>query len=443
MGILNRLFTKNKNLVGQNQSNPIPVTPIHPVAPKPGSMQPQRTKTLTELEAEMAQERAAQLLQTRPYRSAKPVSQARKLLTRFIWIGVLVGIPVGALWVVNLPFPPIRRPIARIAPILLLPSYMSIDENYRDAIALVEQADQLINQATSDADIELGEQKVIQAQESLDALPIWFLYDFPEYRSWWYYWRFSPAQFDNARARIGELEAKVFQEKNARTLLVEAEAALTQAKQQYQQATSISDKQIAIAAWRSALAQFEQIPSATFAGRSAQQKFVAYQREFQETVGLAAGNAQVASIIEAARGFAWEAAKLGQNPPHPVAEWQQIESLWTEAISLLERIPPEDVTGYAEAQQLLATYHSNLAQVRIRRQAETDSVQALQQAQQQIQTLQATTPDNVDDLSRNRTISQLQGIINQLQRVENGTTAYAEAQQLLFFAQNKLNEFQP
>ncbi|MEB3231254.1 MAG: hypothetical protein VKJ64_09610 [Leptolyngbyaceae bacterium] len=406
-------------------------------------MQPQRPKTLAELEAELAPPKAAQALQTHLHPSANPIAQARKLLARLIGIGVVLGIPVGALWMINLPYSPIRRPIARTAPILLLPSYISIDENYRDAIALVEQSDQLINQVTSDADIELGEQKVMQAQESLEALPISFLYEFPEYRSWWYSWRFSPAQFDHARIRISELEAKVFQEKNARTLLVDAEAALTQAKQPYQQATTMSDKQSAIAAWRSALAQFEQIPSATFAGRSAQQKLVVYQREFEETVGLAAQNAQVASIIEAARGFAWEAAKLGQNPPHSAAEWQQIESLWMEAIAPLERIPPEDVVGYAEAQQLLATYRSNLGQVKIRRQAETDSVKALQLAQQQIQALQASTPDNADDLNRNRTISQLEGIVNQLHQVENGTTAYAEAQRLLFFAQNKLKELQP
>lgn len=408
-------------------------------APQPGGIQPQRPKTLAELEQEIERERAAQVVRLHPHHAAI-ASHSRKTFAKLIWIGIVVGIPVGALWVVNLPYPPIRRPIAHAAPILLLPSYMSIDANYRDAIALVEQADQLINQATSDVDIELGEQKTIQAQESLDALPIWFLYDFPEYRSWWYYWRFSPAQFDRARARIGELEAKVFQEKNARTRLVEAEQALKQAKQQYQQANTPADKQLALAAWRTALDQLEQIPSATFAGRSAQQKFIASQREFQETVGLAAGDEQIASLIKAAQGFAWEAAKLGQNPPHSVAEWQQVANLWQEATHRLEQISPDDVVGYAEAQRLLASYRSNLAQIQIRQQSEADSVQALKLAQQQIQTLQASTPDNTNNLNRNYTISQLQAIINQLQRVESGTTAYLEAQQLLIFAKNKLNK---
>lgn len=148
-------------------------------------------------------------------------------------------------------------------------------------------------------------------------------------------------------------------------------------------------------------------------------------------------------MIEAARGFAWEAAKLGQNPPHSVEEWRQVENLWQEAIDRLGQISSDDVAGYTEAQHLLASYRSNLAQVQIRRQSEEDSVQALKIVQQQIQTLQASIPDNADDLNRNRTISQLQGIINQLQEIESGTTAYLEAQQLLLSAQNKLDQLQP
>lgn len=438
------LFTRLAEFSKQNgkQFQPTATAQTLTAPPASSSIQPQQPKTLSELERELEQSMASPVIQVHPHRSAHPVSRSR-LLTKLFWVGLLAGIPVGALWLVNLPYPPIRRPVARVAPILLLPSYMNIDENYRDAIALVKQAEQLVNQATSHADIELGEQKMIQAQESLDALPIWFLYDFPEYRSWWYYWRFSPSQFDNARARMGELEAKVFQEKNARILSVEAEQALAQGKQQYQQAKTPTDKQLAIDGWRSALDQLEQIPAATFAGRTAQQQFIAAQREFQETVGLAAGNEEVASIIEAAKGLAWEAAKLGQNPPHSVEEWQQVENLWQEAIARVERIPSSDMAGYREAQRLSATYRSSVAQIRIRKQAEADATQALRAAQSQIQNLQSSISDNAENLNRNYTVSQLQGIINQLQRIENGTTAYLEAQQLLVFAKNKLNQLQP
>ena len=41
----------------------------------------------------------------------------------------------GLIWFVNLPYPMIRRPVASVAPMLLLPSYLSMDRNYREAIA--------------------------------------------------------------------------------------------------------------------------------------------------------------------------------------------------------------------------------------------------------------------------------------------------------------------
>jgi hypothetical protein len=75
----------------------------------------------------------------------------------------------GLIWFLNLPYPMIRRPVARVAPILLFPSFWSMDRNYREAIAHVEQADQLVNQATSKADFDLGQEKVKSAQKNLDA----------------------------------------------------------------------------------------------------------------------------------------------------------------------------------------------------------------------------------------------------------------------------------
>ena len=74
------------------------------------------------------------------------LSPLTKMLVPMLLSGV--GI-IGLIGLVNLPYPMIRKPVAKIAPILLLPSYMSMDRNYREAIAHVEQADQLINNATS------------------------------------------------------------------------------------------------------------------------------------------------------------------------------------------------------------------------------------------------------------------------------------------------------
>lgn len=416
-------------------TTPVPPPATPPAPQQSAAIQPQPIKTLAELERELE----AKDFQVQPNPTRH---RLRDTFNRLKWMAVLLGIPLGLLWAVNLPYAVIRRPIARTAPILLLPSYISIDHNYRQAIALIEQADQLINNATTAADLDLGEQKVNQAQVSLNALPVGYLNEPWDYRYGgygWYNWRFSLSNFNDSRARAGQLQAKVFQEKNAQNALLTAEQAISSAQQQYQQASTSVDKSLAIATWRSALNQFEMIPGQTLAGQTAQQKYSVYQQTFQEVVGLAAGNERIGILIQAAREFAWQAAKTGQNPPHSVEQWYEIERLWQEAIQRLEVISSDDLTGYAEAQKLQAQYTTNLAEIRIRRQKEQSSVAVFKQAEDQITRLQATASDR----DFNFILSQLQDIINQLERVENGTTVYSEAQNLLVSAKLKLQQLQP
>jgi hypothetical protein len=428
-------FGKAQNISGADPS----IKSTQPVVLKSSAPSQSKPKSL----AELAKEAEAQYYATYPHKQPVPKKAKRGVLSKIIWMAILLGVPVGVVWTANLPYPMIRRPVARTVPMLLLPSYMSMDANYRQAIASVEQAEQLIEKATSPADLNLGEQKVKAAQKNLDALPVWFLNDWPEYKYWWYDWRFSIYEFNAVRTKVGQLDAKVFQEKNAQTILTDSEQALVKAKQQYQEASTPTDKQTAIASWRSAIVQLEQVPSVTLAGKTAQAKLDNYQRDFKEVVGLAAGNERVSTFIESARQFSWEAAKQGQNPPHTVAEWEQVESLWEQAIARLKEIRSDDLTGYAEAQKLLAQYNSNLGQVKIRQQAERDSAEALQMAQRKIERLLAATPTTANSVNGNQTISELQGIINELGKVQNGTTAYLKAQELLLSAKNKLNQLQP
>ena len=65
------------------------------------------------------------------------------------------------------------------------------------------------------------------------------------------------------------------------------------------------------------------------------------------------------------------------------------------------------------------------------------------EAQQEIEYLQASIPNDGNITNINQTISRLQGIINQLERVEKDTTVYLNAQELLLFAKNKLGQLQP
>ena len=193
---------------------------------------------------------AAKANQTFQLNKSSPGNLLKSIAPFFI-IGVAGATLIG---VVNLPYPMIRRPVARIAPILLLPSYISMDRNYREAIAHVEQADQLINNATSAKDIDLGAEKVQAAQANLDRLPVWFLGYEPQMYCTFFSctWKFTYDEFESARKLIGRMEAQIFQEKNAQLELTAAETSLRQAREQYDMATNATEKQKAIANWQGA-----------------------------------------------------------------------------------------------------------------------------------------------------------------------------------------------
>lgn len=444
-----------------------------------------------------------------PHFSEKALKEAAKanqppgLLSQLKWATILLAGSAGVVWVTNLPYPMIRLPVARTAPLLLLPSYMSMNHHYRQAIAQVEQADQLVNHATSSADFDFGAQKVKSAQKHLDALPVWFLDYWPRY-TLWLGWRFTLDEFKSARAKVGRMEAQLFQEKNAQAKLTQADQLLNTAKQQYQQAKETADKQKASASWQAALDQLAQIPPETLAGKEAQTKLKAYQRDFEKVGG--------SNLIAAAQEFALQAEKAGQNPE---LEWQQIEALWQEAINRLKQVSLQDV-GYSEAQKLLAQYQAKSSIAQSKRQVpdstrsdkliaaakefafaaakagqnpphtttqwqqvaklweqsitllqkiqledagyvEAQKLLAAYQAnsgiiqtrlkmeQEAVETLQSVKQDiqrfNASPpTDKNQWNSKLQGMINQLETVKTGTTPYQEAQQLRKFAQNKLQQ---
>ncbi len=354
------------------------------------------------------------------------------------WLLIFAALTSGGIWLLNLPYPMIRRPVAEKAPILLLPSYLSMDYNYRQAVSLVEQADQLVNQATSADDFELGKEKVRQAQNHLDALPVWFLGYEPNFYCRWATcsWRFTYDEFAAARASIGRMNSTIFQEQNAYTRLQEADTAAQIAKQQYQQAPSPDEQQMAIAAWQVALDQLNEIPRETVAGNLAQTKLVAYNRDFQQVAGMSAGSTQSSTLVEAAKAFGLQAAQMAQNPPHPVSQWEEVARLWEVAIARLNQVSP-DSPGYLTAQQLLASYEANLAQIRIRLRAEQASNTALSQAKSRISGLLQA---EIQSPNRDRQIGEIRIIMNELSAIQSGTTAYSEAQILKQSAQQKLDE---
>ncbi|MCC3532006.1 MAG: hypothetical protein JGK21_30650 [Microcoleus sp. PH2017_22_RUC_O_B] len=374
-------------------------------------------------------------------KAAVKANRAPGLFDKILLAGGLLGAGAGVIWLINLPFPMIRWPVANTMPILLLPSFISMDYNYRQAIALVEQSDQLVNKATAAADFDLGETKVKEAQKHLDALPVWFLGYYPKrYCSFSRCtWRFTLDEFEASRKNIGRMDVQIFQQKNAFTELDRVEQTLNAAKQQYQQAKTAVDRQKASGNWQSAIDRLNQIPAETLAGKTAKQKLQAAERDFQAMGGIATGSVRADNLIEAAKEFALSAAVASQKPPHPAAQWEQIAGLWEEGINRLKMIPVDN-PGYLDAQTKLAEYQKNLGISQIRLQAEKDSEKALQEAKSLLANLQ----NNLNSPSQNsgNSLGQLQQIINQLESVKPGTTVYPESQKWLQSARKKQQEWQ-
>ncbi|MDJ0844353.1 hypothetical protein [Crocosphaera sp.] len=348
---------------------------------------------------------------------------------------------IGLISLVNLPYPMIRRPVSKVAPLLLLPSYIKMDHHYREAIAHVEQADQLIHHVSSFDDIKLGEQKVKLAQENLAQLPVWFIgYEPKRYCEMFSCsWQFTIDEFEAARRKIGRMEAIIFQQKNAFNTYQEAENNLQQAKQNYHQATEREQKQTIITTWQQSLDELQQLPPHTFAANLVSSKLNSYQRDFQSVTGTITEKEKTNTIISAARSFALSATKLCENPPHSSDQWQECQQLWQKAINRLESISQED-QGYLESQELLAEYETNSSVVKLQSKAEKESSQTLEMAKKNIQTLQEQFANGVQPNQRQVFISKMQGNMEQLKQVKAGTTAYEEAQKLLKFAQAKMQE---
>lgn len=426
--------SKQKTVPNSTQQ---PAPPVIPIAPTPtsGSIQKPQGKSLAELEAEIE----AQYLPTKPHRPSKKPQPNRGFFSKkLVTLALVAGVPVGIVALANVPVPGWRSQVARTAPILLFPTYSSWDGAYKSLIDNLNQAEQLIDRPTSATDLDVGGQKLTMARESVNKLPSGFIEDDFTRSLYWYNWHYSRSGFATARSQLGTLESKLFQEQNAQTLLRTTEESVNQAKLQYQQATTSTDKQLAATSWQAGLGKMAQVPTVTLAGKEAQQKLVSYRQEFSETVGLFAGNAETRNLIDAARQFAWQAAKDGQNPPHEAIRWEQVIDRWQDAIDRLARIPPTDLQGYQEAQKLLVDYQASQSEIRVRLAAEQNAVRSFAAAQRDITNLIASASHG----NKSYTLAQLQDIINQLESVKPGTTPYLKSQELLIFARNKWQALQ-
>lgn len=370
-------------------------------------------------------------------KQAARVNHPPRLPKTALWSGVIVTGLVGFVGIVNLPFPIIRRPIYQTMPILLFPSYISMDRNYTAAIAAVEQANQFVNQATTQADLTLAEEMIQQAQTHLERLPVWFLGK-ENYPSRYCSlitcnWKFTRDEYVAVEKNIERTEARIFQEMNAFIQFNEAQSAINTAKQTYQTAKPGKERQDAMAAWQKSVDLLQQITPKTIAGKQAQIQLTTAQKEFEERVGLSIQTTKGNEMITAAQQYAILAARASQNPPHSAEKWLEVIELWENAIERLENVS-EESSSYWDAQEKLAEYTDNLETIEGRLQDEKEAVELLKQAKELITEWREMAQDSnpsISQLSR-----QLNQVIYTLEAIEAGTTVTAEAQDLLRATRN-------
>ncbi len=360
----------------------------------------------------------------------------------YLWLSVKLGtiaivVGAGGLWLVNRPIPWIRYPVMQVAPFLLTPSYMAMDHDYRNAIALVEQSDQLVNEATAFEDLDLGTRKVKAAQRHLDQLPVWFLGHYPSGYCRWMgcAWRFTSDEFRSAREQIARMDAKLFQEKNAQTRFEQTEQALGEAIRVIRDGATGENRMSAIADWRSAIDTLSQLPDSTLAGRLARNQLSATERDFREIVGFQAESDRNGRLIEVAEISANVAKQDTRKEPMSLIQLQQVQKAWETAIAKLERIEATD-SDFVEAGKRIMAYRQNLNAIEERIQHEKESVEAFETAQRMSENLTATADSKSVD--RPYVLGQFRAILNQLDKVKLNTTVYAKAKQMRISAESRM-----
>jgi hypothetical protein len=158
------------------------------------------------------------------------------------------------------------------------------------------------------------------------------------------------------------------------------------------------------------------------------------QTRLQTYAAQAEGLEQIVSALRQGQ----TAVEKGQNPPHSLQTWQEIQALWQQAIAQLKQVPANSpVNDLAERKRV--EYQANLTtlnqRIAIERQAQAKVVVArntarIAEAREGIANSLATWQ---------LTHATWQTAVNLLQQIPQSTMAQAEAQQLLAIYQPRLS----
>ncbi len=131
------------------------------------------------------------------------------------------------------------------------------------------------------------------------------------------------------------------------------------------------------------------------------------------------------------------AVQAGENVPHSLQMWSDLQILWQEAIDKLEKIPSSN-NLYPLAQQKLQEYRINLKTVNSRLRAEEQSQKQLSLAQSTAHGAEAAQGIAVSRENWQSVESTWQKAVDLLKAIPPGTMGFTEAQELLTPYQAKL-----
>lgn len=168
------------------------------------------------------------------------------------------------------------------------------------------------------------------------------------------------------------------------------------------------------------------------AGRSQLDEIPLWSRHHRRTRRLLNSLERRSQQLQAARsplGLGYQAALLSQNPPHSIEEWQEMESLWLDAIAELETIDPEN-PAYPLARAKLREYRDNLAAVQQRAILERRGQEQVEAAQLAAEVARTQEGQARDLETWQETYASWRNAVGALMRVPPQTTAQRDARQL-------------
>ena len=203
------------------------------------------------------------------------------------------------------------------------------------------------------------------------------------------------------------------------TTIVEAQTLREQSMKTLQNPQSGKEVLEAQQQLEDAIKLLEEIPSWSKEHSKAQEILKTYRHQDQ------ALGQMVTALKMAAR-----ASYKSQNPPHPASKWIEIQNLWREAIAQLEQLP-QDSSFQPLAQAKVKDYKLKLEEIKQRLVQERKALQTLEASKDAALIAQARQGVAQEPTHWQLVYSTWQTALNSLERIPQGTTAYAEAQKLL------------